>query len=131
MVAAEAANNVDVNSGSALDVQVSQRETGMEDVDQIRNNALLQAYGYNVAGTGFTAQSILDTATASNTSSQIPVLAGSDLLSGAAKGGSQYVQAMQVGALPGAGSGAGSGVSSPNFLGGASSDASNPATYGS
>lgn len=109
VVASEAANNVDVNSGSALDVQVGQRETGLEDVDQIRSNALLNAYGYQTQATSFTAQSTLDTSTAANDTSQIPVLAGSDLLSGAASGGNAYVRALQVGAIPGGTTASGGG----------------------
>ena len=81
--AAIGANNIDVNSGSAADVQTSQREIGKLDEETTMNNALLQAYGYQVQGTGFTAQAGLDTATAG----QAPVaeaggISGS-LLSGA------------------------------------------------
>lgn len=114
VVASEAANNVDVNSGSALDVQVGQRETGLEDVDQIRSNALLNAYGYQTQATSFTAQSTLDTSTAANDTSQIPVLAGSDLLSGAAAGGNAYTRALQVGAI---GSSGGVSGTAPTSLG--------------
>lgn len=49
--AAQAANGVDVNSGSAVDVQESQREAGVVDVQNIENNALLQAYGYKSQAT--------------------------------------------------------------------------------
>lgn len=109
VVASEAANNVDVNSGSALDVQTGTRERGLQDVSTIRNNALLTAYGYQTNATSFTSQSILDTASSQNTSSEIPVLAGSDLLSGAASGGNAYVRALQVGAIPGGTASSGGG----------------------
>lgn len=58
--ASQAANGVDVNSGSALDVQVSQREKGVLDTDTTMNNAQLQAYGYRTQQTNYEAQSALD-----------------------------------------------------------------------
>ncbi len=58
--AAQAANNIDVNSGSAVDVQESQREQGALDSETILSNAELAAYGYRVQGTGFGAQAQLD-----------------------------------------------------------------------
>ena len=66
VVAGEAANNVDVTSGSAVDVQQTQRELGQLDVETTVNNANLQAYGYRSQATGYTAQSGLETATAAN-----------------------------------------------------------------
>ena len=51
-----AANNIDVNTGSALDVQKSQRETGLLSEEDVSNNAALQAYGYSTQATGFGAQ---------------------------------------------------------------------------
>lgn len=42
----EAANGVDVNTGSAVNVQSSQRMAGTLDTDQVMHNALLQSYGY-------------------------------------------------------------------------------------
>lgn len=54
-----AANNVDVNSGSAEDVQKSQRETGeLSELNTIQN-ANLQAYGYGTQAAGFGLQSQL------------------------------------------------------------------------
>ncbi len=44
--AAQAAGGVDVNSGSALDVQASERMLGMMDALTIRSNAARAAYGY-------------------------------------------------------------------------------------
>lgn len=55
-----AANNVDVNTGSAVDVQASQRETGELDAETVLNNAELQAYGYRSQATSFEAQAGLD-----------------------------------------------------------------------
>lgn len=64
--AAFAANGVDVNSGSAADVQGSERQLGMVDSLTIRNNAARQAYGYQSQSTSFQAQSQLDTLTGDN-----------------------------------------------------------------
>lgn len=53
----QAAGNIDVNTGSAVDVQAGQREVNKLDVDTIINNAELQAYGYTVQQNNFEAQS--------------------------------------------------------------------------
>lgn len=60
-----AANNTDVNTGSALDVEQGQREKGQLERETVANNAELQAYGYRSQATGFEAQAGLDEATAS------------------------------------------------------------------
>lgn len=44
--AAQAASGIDVNSGSAVDVQASERMLGMLDALTIRSNAARAAYGY-------------------------------------------------------------------------------------
>lgn len=81
--AAEAANGLDVNSGSALGVQTSQKLVGSNDVATIRNNALRQVYGYQTQATSFKAQSQLDQMQSSNAAAG-GVLSGlGSLLSGA------------------------------------------------
>ena len=62
--AAQAASGIDVNTGSAADVQQSQAETSKLDTETVINNADLRAYGYRSEATGFKAQSGLDTAQA-------------------------------------------------------------------
>lgn len=74
--AAIAANGVDVNSGSAVDVQQSQREIGALDTATVANKSALQVYGYETQGTGFQGQSQLDR-------SEV----GADYLGGALKAG--------------------------------------------
>lgn len=59
---AQAANNVDVNSGSAKDVQVSARETGQLDTETVMSNAELQAYGYRTQAVNDTAEAQLQEA---------------------------------------------------------------------
>src|SRR5262245_10005795 len=43
---AQAASGIDVNAGSAVDVQASQREVNKLDTETVLHNAELQAYGY-------------------------------------------------------------------------------------
>jgi hypothetical protein len=62
--AGQAAEGVDVNSGSAADVQTSQREIGALDTATVSNNAALEAYGYQSQATSFQAQANLDRAEA-------------------------------------------------------------------
>lgn len=56
----QAASGVDVNTGSAVDVQQSQREVNKLDTDTVLNNAELKAYGYRSDASNFTAQAGLD-----------------------------------------------------------------------
>jgi hypothetical protein len=56
---AQAANNVNTNTGSAVDVQESARETGKLDTETVLNNAELQYYGYRTQAVSDTAESEL------------------------------------------------------------------------
>jgi hypothetical protein len=53
---AKAAGNIDVNSGSAREVQDSQEAIGRHDQSIVRSNAARQAYGYDVEAAGHEAQ---------------------------------------------------------------------------
>lgn len=59
--AAQAGAGVDVNSGSALDVQSSQRDLNKLATLNTENQAQLAAYGYRAQATSYQAQSGLDT----------------------------------------------------------------------
>lgn len=65
--AGQAASGVDINSGSAVDVQASQRETNKLDSETTLNNAQLKAYGYRTQETGFKAEAQLNRAAATST----------------------------------------------------------------
>lgn len=78
-----AANGVDVNTGSALDVQESQRETSKLDTETTMNNAELQAYGYRAKESGDIAQSQLDRAQADQAKTAGEISAAGGLLSNA------------------------------------------------
>jgi hypothetical protein len=54
-----AANGIDVNSGSAADVQVSQREIGALDVENVAGRAANTVYGYQTQATDFEADAAL------------------------------------------------------------------------
>lgn len=58
--ASQAANGIDVNTGSAVDVQTGAREANELDSETVLNNAQLSAYGYRSQQTGFTAEAGLD-----------------------------------------------------------------------
>ena len=58
--ASEAANGLDVNTGSAADVQVSQHGIGDLDTRTVSNNAALTAYGFERQSSDFQAQAALD-----------------------------------------------------------------------
>lgn len=81
--AAQAANGVDVNSGSNADVQASQRELGELDTETTENNALLQAYGYSSQATNFTAQAGLEQQEAAQAPIGAALSAGGGLLGNA------------------------------------------------
>lgn len=59
-----AANNLDVNTGSAARVRTSQAEIGAQDVQQTYANAGLTAYGYRTQATSFGAEQQLQQAAA-------------------------------------------------------------------
>ena len=54
-----AANNLDVNTGSARDVRASQAEIGQQAEETTKNNAELTAYGYRTQATNYQAESKL------------------------------------------------------------------------
>lgn len=80
--AAQAANGVDVNSGSALDVRSSAASLGELDAITIRSNAARTAYGQQTQAASDTAQSNLDKSQASNSETAGEIGAGSSLLGG-------------------------------------------------
>src|SRR5271165_4807660 len=96
-----AASGFDINSGTAENLQRSQRLIGEEDVLNIQNNAARQAYGYQVQGTGYAAQSQLDTAAGQSYAQAGGINEGTTILSGARSLTGQYLAGDQSGALPG------------------------------
>ncbi len=80
-----AANGVDISTGSAVDVQASERELGEIDAETALSNSALKAYGYRQRATSSTAQASLDQATAGNARTGSYLDAGGTLLSKASQ----------------------------------------------
>ena len=79
--AALAANGVALDSGSAVDQLATTKFLGAQDVNTIQSNAARQAWGYEVQGANYTAQSNLDKWQAANTNpAGIGAMAGSSSL---------------------------------------------------
>ena len=88
--AAEGASGVDVNSGSALDVQSSQSERDMLDQLIVRSNAERTAYGYKTQGLQFGGQAALEKAAAEQAPVAGDIGAVGSIFSGASGVANQY-----------------------------------------
>lgn len=84
--AAQAANGIDVNSGSDVDVRSSAAELGELNAINIRSNAARSAYGQQTQASSDTAQAQLDKQEAGYDSEAGYLKAGTTLLSGGAAG---------------------------------------------
>jgi hypothetical protein len=102
--AAQAANGLDINTGSAVDVQESQRETGTLNTATVLNNAMLRAYGYRTQGVNYGAQATLDTTEAGQAST-----AGDLSALGTLAGGAKSSGLFTSGGTPSGGPGGGQG----------------------
>lgn len=80
--AAQAANGIDVNTGTAVDVQAGTREAGNLNAETVLNNSELQAYGYRSQAQNFTSQAQLDQLEAGNDVTGGQISAEGDVLSG-------------------------------------------------
>lgn len=96
--ASQAANGVDVNTGSAVDVQKSQAEESQLDTETVLNNAELQAYGYRSQATNFTAQAGLEQTQAEEAPIGAGLAAGGGLLSSASSVGTNWIKLQSAGA---------------------------------
>lgn len=65
--AALAANGLDLNSGTAIDLQATTKFLGQQDVNAIENNATRRAWGYQVDSASHAAESNLSKWRADNT----------------------------------------------------------------
>lgn len=88
--AAQAASGIDVNTGSAVNVQASERETNVLNTETVLNNAELQAYGYRAAATGYEATAGLETQEAEQAPIGAIIGAGGNLLSSASSVGFKW-----------------------------------------
>ncbi len=85
-----AANGVELDSGSALNVQSSAASLGELDALTVRSNAARQAYGYQTQATNFGAQAQLDNSQASWASATGQIGMASSFLGGASQFGNTY-----------------------------------------
>jgi hypothetical protein len=101
IIAAQAANGVDVNTGSNKDVQISQRGENELSAENTSNNAALQAYGYRTQQTSFEAQAGLDEETAEQAPIGAALTAGGGLLSSASALGLKAGGGLSFGSVTG------------------------------
>lgn len=83
--AALASNGVDLNSGSAIDLQATTKFLGQQDVNAIQDNAARKAWGYQVDSSNYQAESNLSKWKSTSTNpTKVGVITGvSSLLSSA------------------------------------------------
>jgi cbb3-type cytochrome oxidase subunit 3 len=103
IVAGQAASGFDVNSGSNVDVQRSQRTISAMDLTQIRSNAAKTAYDYNVRSTMDTNQATLDVMAGQNAKLAGDIQATSSILGSVSSVSSKWLQGSQMGMFPGGG----------------------------
>lgn len=78
-----AANGLDVNSGSNLDLTTSAADVGYLDALTIRNNAAVQAGAFDNQGRGFGGQAAMATASGANASDAAMMGVGTSIIGGA------------------------------------------------
>lgn len=86
----QAASGIDVNTGSAVQVQDSARILGKLDALTIRSNAARQAYGYQVQAINEKSQAQLDRFAAKNDIEAGKIGAASTILGGVSTGANYY-----------------------------------------
>lgn len=88
----QGASGVDVNSGSALDVQESQHALGMFDQMTLRSNAAREAFGFKVQAKQFRDEAAIAKAKANNAGVSAGINVLSSLVGGASSASSAYSQ---------------------------------------
>ena len=97
IITAQAASNLDINSGSNLDVQRSQRDLAQRDITQIRSNAAKTAYDFDVKSTMDLNQSTLDVMAGANAKTAGDIQAMSSILGTVGSVSSKWMQGSQSG----------------------------------
>lgn len=98
---AQAANGIDVNSGSAVDVRSSSSELGELNALTLKSNASRQAYGYETQSSDYTAQSQLDASQSSQALDAGMFSAAGSLLGGASSFAGNYAKDYGAGLISG------------------------------
>lgn len=102
--AAQSASGLDINTGSAKQVQSSQREATGNSIAAIRSNAAKTAYNYRTEGVQYIAQAQLDTLAGRNARVSGMIGAASSVLGGASSVSSEWMRGQQLGLWSGGGS---------------------------
>jgi hypothetical protein len=95
--AAQGASGIDVSSGSAADVQRSQRTVTAMDLTQIRSNAAKTAYDFDVKSVMDTNQASLDVMAGQNAKLAGDIGAVSSILGSVSSVSSKWMQGKQAG----------------------------------
>lgn len=101
IVAAEGASGLNVNAGSAKQVQTSQATVTALDLDTIRSNAAKTAYNFNTQAVYDKAQAGVDVMAGADAARAGSINAGASLLSSAGSVSSQWMRASQLGMFSG------------------------------
>lgn len=101
--AEQAASNVDVNSGSAVDVRSSAAQLGEMNAITIRSNAARTAYGYETQATGFGNEAQLQGAQAGYDQTAGAIGAAGTFLGGIGNASDNYARFLASGGLNGSG----------------------------
>lgn len=96
IIANEAAGNVDVTKGSALDVRSSAAQLGMLNALTVRSNAVRQAHDYQTQAAGYNAQAGLDSFEAKSASSAGSINALDTVIGGVGTAGQNYAKFLQT-----------------------------------
>ena len=98
--AAQGSSGLDVNSGSAQDVQASQRMVTSLDFQQIRENAARQAYNYKVEEAGYSNQARLDTMQSYQSLLSGGIDAASSFIGSSSSAANKWLYGSQAGLTP-------------------------------
>jgi hypothetical protein len=97
IIANQGASGLDVNSGSAKEVQTAQHTISTIDQNQIRENAAKVAYDYETQAAAAKAQATLDTMGAKNVRAAGDINVASSLVGGAGSVATKWLQASNMG----------------------------------
>lgn len=101
----QAASGIDINSGTAAQVQASQRQIASTDMAMIRQNAAKVAYDYDVKSTMDLNQATLDTMAGDNAIKAGKIQAAQSIIGSVASVSSKWLQGSQIGMFPSVGIG--------------------------
>jgi hypothetical protein len=95
--AEQGAGGLDVGSGSNVAVRTSEYNIGQQDISMIRSNAAKRAYGYEVEGVQYGAESTLDQYAAKQSKTAGTIAAIGSLLGGASSVSSKWTEGQKTG----------------------------------